>query len=270
MSSTVLVAGASGGTGRRLLERLATTDVRVRALTRSCRKVDDLEALGADEVVVGDLLDPADAATAAKGCDAVLCAVGTTPGLADLLGEPVVDDAGVRNLVNAAVAADVDRFVLESSLGVGDSREQAPLGLRLVLWRYLAAKNRAEAWLRSSGLTYTVFRPGKLTDDPASGDVLVGEGGATVSGAISRDDVARLMVAALSTPEAADRTFEVVEHGRSHGPTRGLVDVDWQFAPEPTDSDIGVDSDSDGPIRIEVTEAESDENEDSNVDDSEA
>jgi uncharacterized protein YbjT (DUF2867 family) len=244
MPTTVLVAGASGGTGRRLLERLAPTDYHVRALTRFCRKVRDLETLGADEVVVGDLLDPADAATAVKGCDAVLCAVGTTPGLADLLGDEVVDGTGVVNLVNAAVAADVETFVFESSLGVGDSRDKLPLGMRLVLWRYLTAKNRAEAWLRSSGLDYTIFRPGRLTDDPASEDVLVGEGGATVAGAISRDDVARLMIAALSTPEAANRTFEVVDHGRARGSTRGLVDLDWQFPPEPTASDE--------PVRIEV------------------
>lgn len=253
MPTTVLVAGASGGTGRRILERLAPTDYHVRALTRSCRTVETLEALGADEVVVGDLLDPADAADAVRGCDAVLCAVGTSPGLADLLGEEVVDGAGVVNLVNAAVAADVETFVLESSLGVGDSRDKAPLGLRLVLWRYLTAKNRAEAWLRSSGLTYTIFRPGRLTDDPASEEVLVGEGGATVAGAISRDDVARLMVAALSTPEASNRTFEVVEHGRTQGSTRGLVDVDWQFPPEPEAES------SDGPVRIDVTEEEVDE-----------
>ncbi|EJN58439.1 SDR family oxidoreductase [Halogranum rubrum] len=246
MATTVLVAGASGGTGRRLLEQLETTDYTVRALTRSCRKVGTLSDLGADEVMVGDLLDPADAAKAVRGCDAVLCAVGTTPGLADFLGEDVVDGAGVVNLVNAAVAADVETFVMESALGVGDSRDQAPLGLRLVLWRYLTAKNHAEAWLRSSGLTYTIFRPGRLTDDPASGDILVGEGGATVRGAIARDDVARLMIAALSTPEAANRTFEVADHGDARGPTRGLVDVDWQFPPERPQSD--------DPIRIDVTE----------------
>lgn len=249
MPDTVLVTGASGGTGRRLLERLEPTDFHVRALTRSCRKVGTLEALGADDVVVGDLLNPDDAAAAVQGCDAVLCAVGTTPGLADLLGEEVVDGTGVVNLVNAAVAADVEQFVLESSLGVGDSRDKVPLGMRLVLWRYLAAKNRAEAWLRSSGLTYTIFRPGRLTDDPASEDVLVGEGGTTVSGAISRDDVARLMVAALSTPEAADRTFEVVEHARVRGSTRGLVDVDWQFPPERAESEG---------VRIDVAEEEAD------------
>jgi uncharacterized protein YbjT (DUF2867 family) len=254
MSKTVLVAGASGGTGRRLLERLEPTDFDVRALTHSRRKVGTLEALGVDDVVVGDLLNPDDAAAAVRGCDAVLCAVGTTPGLADLLGEEVVDGKGVVNLVNAAVAADVEQFVLESSLGVGDSRDKVSLGMRLVLWRYLTAKNRAEAWLRSSGVTYTIFRPGRLTDDPASEDVLVGEGGTTVAGAISRDDVARLMIAALSTPEAVNRTFEVVERARVRGSTRGLVDVDWQFPPERDDSE--------GPVRIDVSEEAADDGDD--------
>lgn len=239
MASTVLVAGASGGTGRRLLAHLADTDLHVRALTRSCPNIAHLEDLGADEVLVGDLLDPADAAEAVRGCDAVLCAVGSRPGLGDLLGDPVVDGAGVINLVNAAVAADVDTFVLETAIGVGDSRDRMPTVFRLILWRYLAAKNRAEAWLRSSGLTYTIFRPGQLTDGSGTGDVLVGEGGATVSGSISRDDVARLMIAALSTPEAVNRTFEVVSHGGARGSVRGLVDIDWQF-PESTDHAVRI------------------------------
>lgn len=53
---TVLLAGASGGTGREALARLVDTDHRVRALTRSDAKAGRLEQAGADEVVAGDLL----------------------------------------------------------------------------------------------------------------------------------------------------------------------------------------------------------------------
>jgi len=68
-ASRVLVTGASGGTGRHLLEQLAETDVTVRALTRSEDRRSTLEAAGADEVVVGDLLDTASTRRAVEDCD---------------------------------------------------------------------------------------------------------------------------------------------------------------------------------------------------------
>ncbi|WP_458209658.1 SDR family oxidoreductase [Haladaptatus sp. NG-SE-30] len=228
----LLVAGASGGTGNEILARLRETDHHVRAMTRSAEMERELASRGADEVFVGDLLDPADAARAVSDCDAVLCAVGSKPGLRVVLGGDLVDGAGVENLVNAAVAADVDHFVLESSIGVGDSREKIPTPFRVLIWPILNAKNHAEAVLRTSGVTYTIFRPGGLTNAPATGDVLVGEGGATVGGRIPRADVARLMVAAPFTPEAENRTFEVVSREGLRGTARGVVELDWQVPGE--------------------------------------
>ncbi|PSP86390.1 3-beta hydroxysteroid dehydrogenase [Halobacteriales archaeon QS_1_68_17] len=225
----ILVAGASGGTGRHVLSALSGRDATVRALTRSAEKAASLEALGADEVVTGDLLDSDDAARAAADCDAVLCAVGTDYGPA-LLGD-LVDGTGTVNLVEVAEAAGVEQFVLVSTIGVGDSRAGASLVTRLTL-RFtgiLAAKERAERRLRESDLAHTIFRPGALSDRPATDAVLAGEGGDTVRGSISRADLARVMVAALDTPAARDRTFEVVSEEGCLGEPRGLIDVDWAF-----------------------------------------
>lgn len=228
----VLVAGASGDTGRDVLRQLRDTELHVRAMTRSRKKERVLSDDGADEVVVGDLLDPADASRAVADCDAVLCAVGSSPGLDVLFGGDLVDGAGVENLVYAALAADVERFVFESAIGVGDSRERMPAPFRLLLWNVLNRKNHAEAVLRTSGVPYTIVRPGGLTNAPATGDVLVGEGGETVSGTIPREDVARLMVGALFTPETENRTFEVVSRDGKRGTARGLVELDWQIPGE--------------------------------------
>lgn len=233
---TVLVAGASGGTGRELLDQLRGTDLRVRALTRSAGKVDSLERLGADEVVVGDLLRQADADRAVSGVDVVLCAVGTRPGPGVLVGE-LVDGEGVINLIDAASEAGVERFVLESSIGVGDSAAGMPRPFRLLMGRILDAKDRAEAHLRESGLIYTVLRPGGLTNDPPTGEVCVGEGGDSVSGRIPRADVARLMAAAPFTPEAENRTFEVVSREGLRDAPRNVVSVTW-IEPTALRSDI--------------------------------
>jgi uncharacterized protein YbjT (DUF2867 family) len=144
-SERVLVAGASGRTGRRILGVLDGRDVTVRGLTTDRANVPALEARGADETVVGDLLVPADAARAVRGCTAVICVVGSGP-MEFVPGRPLVD----------------------------------------------------------------------------------GEGGLTVAGSIPRADVARLLVASLSTPDARNRTFEVVSRDGLRGPARGLVDLDWQ------------------------------------------
>jgi len=115
---TILVADATGTTGREIL-RLARSRVdTVRALTRSSDAAAALHTAGADEVVVDDLLAPDDLSAAVADVDAVLSAVGTAPP-ALRSGPPYVDGAGNRTLVNAAADAGVDSFVMESAIGVG-------------------------------------------------------------------------------------------------------------------------------------------------------
>ncbi|MDS0294267.1 SDR family oxidoreductase [Halogeometricum luteum] len=253
----VLVAGATGGTGRRVLDTLRSLDahVTVRALTRSADEESALRGRGADEVVVGDALSAEDAARAVEGCDAVVCALGTSLGLGSLTGDHA-DGRGVENLVDAARDAGVERFVLVSSIGVGDSKPGMQLGLRLLLrgLGVLPAKARAEAHLRSSGLAYTILRPGGLTNAEATGDVVVGEGGDTVSGSVPRADVAGLCVASLFTPAAENRTFEVVSRRGLRGNPEGVVEVDWRM--RPSDSERRSAS-GDAPEDAAVEESES-------------
>ncbi len=223
---TVLGAGAGGKAGREILNGLRTTELRVRAMTRDPENVGLLERHGADEVIVGNLLHLADADRAVRGVGAVLCAVGTPPGLDALTGE-FVDGQGVVNLVDAASEAGVERFVFESSLGVGNAKAGLPLPARLLIGPILRAKNESENHLRESGVTYTILRPGRLTDSPPSGAVVVGEGGDSVSGRISRADVARLMVAAPFTPDAENRTLEIVSKEELRGPPKNIVSMTW-------------------------------------------
>ena len=84
----VFVAGASGGTGREVLRLLGGREPTVRALTRSAGKRERLEAAGADEVVVDDLLEPTDLAGALEGVDT----------------EFAVEEAGERGVAEEAAA----------------------------------------------------------------------------------------------------------------------------------------------------------------------
>lgn len=228
-SERVLVAGASGDTGTELLAVLRPTDLLVRATTRSYANVERLERLGADEVVVVDFFEPADAVTAVEDCDIVYCALGTPPSYRHTLGGKLVDRTGVSNLLTAAVSEDIAHFVHQSAIGVGSSRAGLPLPARLLIRGSLRAKRDAETAIRRSGIDYTILRPGKLTNEPPNGEVVVGEGGKSVSGSISRADVARAMAAAPFTPDARNHTFEIVSRSGLSGSPKRTVDVDWAF-----------------------------------------
>lgn len=221
---TVLVAGATGGTGREILRLIGSRVDTVRALTRSTDAAPDLRATGADEIVVDDLLDPNELPAAVDGADAVISAVGSTAS-AVRGGPPFVDGAGNRALLTAAVEAGVDAFVMESAIGVGPEPASAlAKAFDGFIGPLQRAKGEAEAAIRDAAIRHTIFRPGILTSGRRTDLVTTAEPGAKLWGTVSRADVARIMAAAPTTAAAADRTFEVVSTPRFPG--RG-VDVDW-------------------------------------------
>jgi uncharacterized protein YbjT (DUF2867 family) len=73
---------------------------------------------------------------------------------------------------------------------------------------YNRAKGRADVALVASGLDYTIVKPGRLTDDPGTGRVRVGDD--VERGAVPRGDVAAVIAAALHEPATVGRSFGVV------------------------------------------------------------
>lgn len=208
----VALAGASGDTGRRVLYLLARSDLEVRALTSSREKVSELERAGADEVEICDLFDPLDTKRAVEGIDVVVTTVGSTPREV-LFADELVDGVGNASLVESAAAAGVEHIVMESSLGVGGDRESAMARFfALSIGPVVEAKTGAERTIRESGMDYTIFRPGVLTTGLATDDVQVACAESGLWGAVSRADVARLLVAAPFTPAAKNRTLDVVRN----------------------------------------------------------
>lgn len=221
----ILVAGATGKTGRRAIDHLAGRSVTVRAMTRAETNAPRLRERGADEVVVGDLLDPADAERAVAGVDAVLTCVGSTP-LQVYLADDHVDGRGNRNLVAAADAGDPETFVMLSSLGTNpDPSSWQGRFFRLVVGPVVAAKAETERALRAADLRHTVFRPGLLLSY-GPGGASIADAGAGLWGAVTRGYLAKLLAAATVTPAAADRTFEVA--GNPLQRNAGLA-IDWQL-----------------------------------------
>jgi uncharacterized protein YbjT (DUF2867 family) len=192
----VLIAGSHGQVGQQVTELLAESDHDVKAMVREESQVEEMEEFGVD-VVVADLTE--DVSHAVEGCDAVVFAAGSSG--ADVEG---VDRDGAIRIIDEAERQGADRFVMLSSINA-DRPEESPDALR----DYLEAKLAADEHLRESDLTYTIVRPGALTDEPATGRI---EAARRVErGEITRADVARTLVAALEVENTHGRTFELIE-----------------------------------------------------------
>lgn len=200
----VLVAGATGQTGRLIVSELMASGYEVRALVRDTAK--GRQMLGDKvELVQGDVRDPATLTAAFAGTNAVISAIGAR-GAKGPESPEAIDYQGVKNLVDAAVVSRARQFVLVSSRSV----TQPDNPLNKMFGNVLIWKLKGEDALRASGIPYTVVRPGGLGNGAGGDRDLVFEQGDTVSAqtTITRADVARICVQALKYPEARNRTFE--------------------------------------------------------------
>jgi len=115
---TALITGATGLIGGRLAERLVTEKgVQVRALVRTPAKAQWLADLGV-VLIPGDITDPASVRAAMDGCQLVFHAaawVGERGSRAEVWA---VNVSGTQNMVEAAVQANIERFVHLSSCAV--------------------------------------------------------------------------------------------------------------------------------------------------------
>ncbi|MGB3182469.1 MAG: SDR family oxidoreductase [Cyclobacteriaceae bacterium] len=195
----VLVAGAHGNTGQRIISLLAENGMEPYAMIRKEEQKDEMTKLGG-KPVVADL--EGDLTQAVTGMDAVIFAAGSG---GDTGPEKTieVDQKGAISLINTAKSKGVGHFVMLSSLGAGNP-DSGPDKLK----HYLEAKQTADNALTSSGMTYTILRPGTLSDDPASG-IRAAKSLADQSGTISRQDVAEALVTSLSLECTRNKTLEM-------------------------------------------------------------
>jgi uncharacterized protein YbjT (DUF2867 family) len=195
VSRALLILGATGLTGRQLLAQALEQGDAVTALVRDPDRL--AVAHPRLRVVVGSSTDPEEMDDATHGQDAVLCALGTRSPRSLLRCDLM--RASIDALVAAMERHGVDRVVLLSALGVGESARHAPPALRLAFRTLLRQvgtdKAAAEERLRASDVNWTVVYPPSLTDGPPSGDYRAGEA-LQLKGLpkISRADVARFML----------------------------------------------------------------------------
>ncbi|MCC5668994.1 NAD(P)H-binding protein [Nostoc sp. CHAB 5784] len=197
------VAGATGETGRRIVQELIARNIPVIALVRDIEKARGILSPEA-ELVVGDVLQP-ESLTAALGDSTVLLvATGAKPSF-DPTGPYKVDFEGTKNLVEAAKAKGIEHFVLVSSLCT--SQLFHPLNL---FWLILVWKKQAEEYIQKSGLTYTIVRPGGLKNEDNSDAIVMQSADTLFDGSIPRQKVAQVAVEALFEADGRNKIVEIV------------------------------------------------------------
>ena len=191
----ILVAGATGNTGLRLMNTLVSQGHSPVALVRESSDTSGLPA-GAEQRM-GDLADLHDGVC--DGCDAVIFAAGSG-GDTDADMTDKIDRDGAISLIAHAAKAGVSRFVMLSSVGADDPDPDTGIG------HYLQAKHDADAYLKESGLTYAILRPVALTDDDGAGDVVLGDA-VDPQAKAARGDVARVLADAVTSDAWVGQTL---------------------------------------------------------------
>jgi uncharacterized protein YbjT (DUF2867 family) len=196
----VIVIGGHGKVALQLARILTESGDEVSSVFRNPDHADDVATTGAKPVVADiEQLDTNALANLLAGHDAVVFSAGAGGG--NPARTYAVDrDAAIR-VIDAAAQAGVRRFVMVSYFGAGPDHGVAQDN---PFFPYAEAKAAADAHLRDTDLDWTVLGPGRLTLEPPTGRIAIGEG----KGEVSRADVALVVAAALSDDSTIRRTIE--------------------------------------------------------------
>jgi uncharacterized protein YbjT (DUF2867 family) len=193
-ATKILLLGATGATGRLIVNQAVARGYDVTVLVRSAEKASDITGA---KLIVGDARDERVLREALKGRDAVVSALGTP---VSPFREVTLLSTATRALVSAMKAEQVSRLVCITGMGAGDSAGHGGfiadnVIFPLLLKKVYADKNRQEAIVRNSGLNWVLVRPSILNNKPGRGSIraltdLSGFHG----GSIAREDVAKFVL----------------------------------------------------------------------------
>ncbi len=178
----IVVIGGHGKVALQLACVLTQRGDEVSSVFRNPDHTDDVAASGASPVVADiERLDTGALAGLLASHDAVVFSAGAGGG--NPARTYAVDRDAAMRVIDAAARAGIKRFVMVSHFGAGPDHG-VPQGDSF--FPYAEAKAAADAHLRASDLDWTVLGPGRLTLEPATGRIALGQG----KGEVSRADVA--------------------------------------------------------------------------------
>ncbi|MFE9856763.1 SDR family oxidoreductase [Streptomyces sp. NPDC005780] len=200
----IVIAGGHGQIALRLERLLAARGDEAAGVIRNPQQSDDLRAAGAEPVVLDlESATVEEAAEVLRGADAAVFAAGAGPD-SGTDRKDTVDRGAAVLFADAAQRAGVRRYVVVSSMGADPDHPGDE-----VFDVYLRAKGAADAYVRAqTALDWTILRPGMLTNDAGTGQVLLAA--STGRGPVPRDDVAAALAELLDTPATAGLTLELI------------------------------------------------------------
>jgi putative NADH-flavin reductase len=202
----VVVFGASGRTGRLVVEQALEKGHAVTAFVRSLDRV--MATHPKLRVIVGDAFDAGAVAQAIEGQDAVVSVVGPNPSRPD-----EVCSRSTNHIIAAMKARGVARLIVLSGAtdiegGFLFDRVVRPLFMRKIY----EDKDRQEMAVFKSGLDWTIVRPPLLRDGPRTGAYRLAIGAAPKGGwRVSRADVADFIVKELPRKDYVHQTLIIAE-----------------------------------------------------------
>lgn len=163
----VLIFGATGGTGRQLVEQALGQGHTVTAFVRNPARL-PLQHANL-QLIQGDVMDYKSVERAVQGQQAVLSALG-----APATQTATVRSDGTQNIIRAMEKAQVQRLICLTTLGMGDSQSLLPFSYKyilipLLLRRAFADSEIQEKRIRQSHLDWTIVRPATLTNGTRTG-----------------------------------------------------------------------------------------------------
>ena len=213
-SQKVLVVGATGGTGRATIDALLKQGHQVTAFSRHAESLE----IDSGRVTLrnGDATNPDDVDRAVAGHDAVIVTLGIAenPMRVRLLGARKtpndVRSTGTRNVIAAMQKHGVRKLVVQSSYGVGETRDRLRwidrLFFKLLLKPQIADTEVQELEVRESGVDWVLAQPVHLTDEDAGDIPFASVDGEVREWKISRKGVAQFLARAVQAPDFVGRS----------------------------------------------------------------
>ena len=203
----VLIFGATRGVGLEVAYRLRGRNQPVLALVRPNSETAPLKTLDV-EIIPGDATCSGDVERAfmALGTDGIV--ISTLAGRLD--DGTYVDETGNQTVIDVARRYAPERLVLVTAIGCGEMMPYRSEQAIAAFGDVVEAKTRAEDSLRTSGLPYTIIRPGGLLSAPATGRAILSTR-PTIHGMITRADVACLIERVIDEHNSLGKAFAAVD-----------------------------------------------------------
>ncbi|CCN45287.1 putative Dehydrogenase [Vibrio nigripulchritudo MADA3029] len=204
--NSIVIWGAASGLGAAMVDYFHQNGFHVVGVARNPAKNPKLNELGV-QTLVCDATDEEQVKTAVNQLPENAFVVST---MGSFRADVPVDYIGHRHLINALEQHSIQRFLLVTSLGCGDS------------WKYLSERSKqgfgaavrekslAEAWLQSSNVPYTILRPGGLKDGEITNRGELSQH-VEIHGLIHRSEVARLAHELLNDESCLGEIYQCID-----------------------------------------------------------